>query len=62
MKLPDVSDEILAVVKNRIPSGNASNGLTSRPGFTFGLGCDKWESSNYAGAIEGWDSEPMIRW
>lgn len=60
--MSDVSDEILATVRNRITSGDSSKGLISRPGFTFGLGCDKWEASSCTGAVEGWDSEPMIRW
>ena len=54
----DISNEVLTIVKGI----NSTASLISRPGFTFGLGCDEWEASSYSGSIEGWNSEPMIRW
>ena len=54
----DISDEVLTIVKGI----NSTASLIRRPGFTFGLGCDEWEASSYSGSIEGWNSEPMIRW
>lgn len=58
VNLSAISDEVIEIVKKRSPQ----SGLTSRPGFTFGLGCDNWDASDFSGSIDGWDSEPAIRW
>lgn len=57
-----LSDEILAIVEKRKMPRSELSGLTIRPGYTFGLGCNKWEASSHSGTIDGWNSEPMIRW
>lgn len=56
----DLSDEILSIVENRNTSDISK--LVFRPGYTFGLGCSKWEASSYSGTIEGWSAEPIIQW
>ena len=58
----EISDEIIATFGGRDKMKHDVALLSSRPGYTFGLGCDKWEASSYSGITEGWNNEPMIRW
>jgi hypothetical protein len=60
--LLNLSDEILSIIMTKNVFIGSSLNLVTRPGYTFGLGCDKWEASNYAGTIEGWSGDPTIRW
>ena len=58
----DISVTFEKILGSSIEKISAACEIKPHPGFAFGLGCDAWESSGFAGGVEGWSGEPKVGW